>query len=267
MDVLILGARGTLGNLVDAELTSRGHRVIAHRRGQPLERADVIVNCAGASVAMGLGHGWRGYRAVDIPIGLAAVDHARATGARLVYVAAHHTPALRRCAYVDAHEQVAEAMRDVDGTVVRATGFYAVFASLLSLARHGWLVDVGAGRARTNPISERDLAAIVADAAAGGPRELAAGGPEVLTRRELFEQIAAAANRKVRIVRAPVWLARTGSAMLSLVHPRIGQFAQFAARLATNDTIAPQLGTTRLADYLAAPLGSTAQNRPASATP
>jgi hypothetical protein len=73
----------------------------------------------------------------------------------------------------------------------------------------------------------------------------------VLTRRELFELVAATARRRVRIVRAPVWLARGGSALLSLVHPRIGQFAQFAAALATNDSIAPALGTTRLADYMA----------------
>jgi uncharacterized protein YbjT (DUF2867 family) len=254
MDVLVLGARGTLGKLVHEQVAARGHRAIAGKRGEPLPRAEVIVNCAGASVAMELGHGWRGYRAVDVPIGLGAVEHARATGARLVYVAAHHTPALRRCAYVDAHERVAEAMTSVDGYVVRATGFYAVFAQLRDLARHGWLVDIGDGRARTNPISEHDLAKVVTDVAlaASGPRAIAAGGPEVMTRRELFELVAAAANRRVRIVRAPVWLARAGSAMLSLVHPRIGQFARFAAALATNDSIAPALGTTRLADYIAA---------------
>ena len=256
MDVLVLGARGTLGRLVHEQVAARGHRAIAGRRGEPLARADVIVNCAGASVAMALGHGWRGYRAVDVPIGLAAVEHARATGARLVYVAAHHTPALRRCAYIDAHERVAEAMASVDGYVVRATGFFAVFAQLLELARHGWLADIGDGRARTNPISERDLAEIVVDVALGaaGPREIAAGGPEVLARRELFELVASAAGRPVRIVRAPVWLARGGSALLSLVHPRIGQFARFAAALATSDSIAPALGTTRLADYLVSPL-------------
>jgi uncharacterized protein YbjT (DUF2867 family) len=254
MDVLVLGARGTLGRLVAEQVAARGHRAIAGRRGEPLERADVIVNCAGASVAMALGHGWRGYRAVDVPIGTRAVEHARATGARLVYVAAHHTAPLRSCAYVDAHERVVGAMTRVDGYVVRATGFYAVFAQLREMARHGWLVDIGDGRARTNPISERDLAGIVTDVALGnpGPREIAAGGPDVMTRRELFELVAGAAGRRVRIVRAPVWLAKSGSALLSLLHPRIGQFARFAALLATNDSIAPALGTTRLSEYMAA---------------
>jgi uncharacterized protein YbjT (DUF2867 family) len=253
MDVLVLGARGTLGRLVCEQVTARGRRAIAHARGTPMPRADVIVNCAGASVAMALGHGWRGYRAVDVPIGMSAVAHAQKTGARLVYVAAHFDPALRRLAYIDAHERVAEAMREVDGYVVRATGFFSAFTALLAMARRGFLVDIGSGRARTNPICERDLAEIVVDVALGrgGPRELSAGGPLVHTRKELFEMIAAAAQRGVRIVRVPGWLGTGGASLLSLVHPRIGQFARFAAGLATHDGVAPALGTTRLADYLA----------------
>jgi hypothetical protein len=49
----------------------------------------------------------------------------------------------------------------------------------------------------------------------------------------------------------PGWLGTGGASLLSLVHPRIGQFARFAAGLATHDGVAPALGTTRLADYLA----------------
>lgn len=253
MNVQVLGGRGTLGALVCRELAARGHRVTAVGRGEPLGASDAIVNCAGASVALGLGHGWRGYGAVDVPIGLAAVRAARETGARLVYVAAFHPPALRGCAYVAAHERVAEAMRDVDGSVVRATGFFAAFASLLPLARRGWLVDLGPGRARINPIAEADLARVVADATVGGgPREIAAGGPEVMTRREAFEAVAAAAGRRVRIAAVPVWLARLGLVALRPLHPRIAQFARFACGLARHDAIAPALGTTTLAGYLAA---------------
>src|SRR5262249_12612017 len=157
------------------------------------------------------------YGAVDVPIGLVAVDAARRHRARLVYVAAHHTPALSRTAYVAAHERVAEAMQDVDGCVVRATGFFSAFATLVPMARRGWLADVGNGRARSTPISEHALAAIVADAVTGSERVVAAGGPEVLTRAEMFALIAAVPQRRVRIARLPLWLGRIGSAMLRLV--------------------------------------------------
>ncbi len=277
MDVLVLGARGGLGRLVCGELAARGHRIQTVPRGaardpEALVRAlagdgggsgssgggnggggggKAIINCAGASVALGLGHGWRGYRAVDTPIGLAAAEAARRAEARLVYVAVHHAPALARTPYVDAHERVAAAMRDTDGVVVRATGFYSAYAALLPLARRGILADVGDGRVRTNPIDERDLAAIVAESVAGpGPRELSAGGPEVLTRGQIFEQVAARAGRRVRMARLPAWLAGGLGAVLGVVHPRMGQFTRFAAGLARHDAIAPALGTRTLASYL-----------------
>lgn len=266
MDILVLGARGGLGVLVAGELMLRGHRVVTLPRAQARDvdamvatGARVIVDCAGASVAFGLGRGWRGYRAVDTPIGLAAVAAAKRLDCRMVYVGVHHAPAFARCRYVDAHERVARAMRAVDGVVVRPTGFYAAFASLLPLARRGWLVDVGDGRARTNPIDEHDVAAIVAESVEGdGPRDIACGGPEVLARREIFETVAAAAGRgdaKVRGV--PVWLARIGSAALCAVHPRMGQFARFATLLAQHDMIAPTLGTMTLARYFAPPSAAT----------
>jgi uncharacterized protein YbjT (DUF2867 family) len=262
MQVLLLGARGGLGQLVGRELGARGHEVRTVERARVRDPdalasvgADAIVNCAGASVAIGLGRGWRGYRAVDTPIGLAAAAAARRTGARLVYVAVAHVPALARCAYVDAHERVAAAMRDLDGVVVRPTGFYSAYAALLPLARRGRLIDLdlGHGRARSNPIDEHDVAALIADAVTGsGPREIAAGGPEVMTRREIFERVAAAAGRPVKVRGLPVWLARLNGALLRCAHPRIGQFVQFAAGLAQHDVIAPALGSRRFGDYLEA---------------
>jgi uncharacterized protein YbjT (DUF2867 family) len=163
----------------------------------------------------------------------------------------HHPPELARGAYVDAHERVAAAMRDQDGVVVRATGFFSAYATLLPMARRGLIVDIGSGRTRTNPIDERDLAAIVAESVAGeGPRELSAGGPEVMTRAQIFEAVAARAGRRVRMMRMPAWLGGAMGAAMRLVHPRMGQFARFAAGLARHDAIAPALGTRTLARYL-----------------
>ena len=262
MDVLVLGARGGLGRLVANELTLRGHKVLTVERSATRNadalvatRARAIVNCAGASVALGFGHGWRGYRAVDTPIGLAAVDAARRLDARMVYVSVNHSPAFAKCWYIDAHERVARAMRDIDGVVVRPTGFFSAFASLMPLARRGMLVDIGDGQVTTNPIDEHDLAAIVAESVVGdGPREIACGGPQVLRRREIFELVARAAGRPDARVRGmPIWLAKISTAALCAVHPRMGQFARFATLLAQHDMIAPALGTMTLERYFAEP--------------
>lgn len=262
MDILVLGARGGLGRLVTSELTLRGHRILTVDRAAARDpsalaatKPHAIVNCAGASVALGLGHGWRGYRAVDTPIGLAAVEAAKRLDVRMVYVSVNHSEAFANCWYVDAHERVARAMHDVDGVVVRPTGFFSAFASLMPLARRGLLVDIGDGKVLTNPIDEHDLAAIVAESVSGdGPRDIACGGPEVMSRRTIFEIVASAAGRPNAKVRGmPVWLAKAATAALCAVHPRMGQFARFATLLAQHDMIAPSLGTMTLARYFQRP--------------
>ncbi|HEX5058980.1 MAG TPA: NAD-dependent epimerase/dehydratase family protein [Kofleriaceae bacterium] len=263
MDVLVIGGGGALGRLVCSQLTARGHRALAIGRRDGNLRdpaliaragAPLIINCAGASVQMGLGHGWRGYRAVDVPIGLAAVEAARRTKARLVYVGVHHPPALRATAYVDAHERVAEAMADIDGAVVRPTGFFsAISGAFLPMAKRGRMFDVGDGSARTNPICERDLAEIVVDVALGGdgPRDVSVGGPEVMTRREMLERVASAAGYRANVTGMPLALCKLNAALLRAVHPRMGQFVQFVVGLAQHDVIAPACGTTKLGDYVA----------------
>jgi hypothetical protein len=121
------------------------------------------------------------------------------------------------------------------------------------MAKRGVLVDIGDGRVRTNPICERDLAEIVVDCALGGdgPRDVAAGGPDVMTRREIFEHVASLARRRVRVGGMPIWMATASAALTRVFHPRMGQFMQFAVGLAKHDVIAPALGTTRFVDYLA----------------
>jgi uncharacterized protein YbjT (DUF2867 family) len=136
---------------------------------------------------------------------------------------------------------------------VRPTGFFsAITAAFLPMARRGRMFDMGAGHARTNPISEHDLADIVADVGLGGdgPRDVAAGGPEVMTRREMLERIAAAVHKPVAITGLPIWLMRGSAAILRGLHPRMGQFMQFIIEIAQRDLIAPALGSTRLADYV-----------------
>ncbi|MGE3453601.1 MAG: SDR family oxidoreductase [Kofleriaceae bacterium] len=257
MQILVLGGTGSLGTLVSDRLATRGVavRAVGRRDGDARDPetiirlaagATAIVNCAGASVALGLS-GWRGYRAVDTRIGLAAVEAANRTGARLVYVAVHYgDAAVARCAYVDAHERVVAAMSTCKGTAVRSTGLFSAYAALLPYAQRGVMIDVGAGTARTNPIGDADIASIVADEALSqhdGLRTISAGGPQVLARREIFEHVVARAGRAARFVRMPTWFANLYGIGLRVVHPRLGQFMRFAALIGSHDIIAPARGT------------------------
>ncbi len=256
---------------VPAAVRDRVTPVVGDGRDRAIARAlidgvDAVFSCAGASVAVGLGHGWRGFGAVDPVINGALIDAARRAPARprFVYVGVFHAPAMRRLAYVDAHERVAAALAGsgLPSTVVRPTGFFsAIVPTYLAMARRGRVPEIGDGRARTNPIDDDDLAdvcwqAIVDDRAAA---TLDVGGPEVMARHRFIELAGAALGRDVDARRLPPWLARAGSAGLRLVHPRMGQGGAFVAAIATHDLIAPAHGSRRLADAFAAAAAAAAR--------
>jgi uncharacterized protein YbjT (DUF2867 family) len=220
--------------------------------------ADAVFSCAGASVMMERGRGWRGYGAVDTPLNAAIVDAAVGGGRRprLVYVSVFHTPAMRRLAYVDAHERVVERIvaTGLPYGIVRPTGFdSAVAGSYLGMARKGALPEIGDGRARTNPIGDDDLAALCMGAITSGEPALTvdAGGPDVVTRHAIAEMAFAAAGTPPRFRRVPPWLGRVGAACLRPLHPRVGQFAAFIAAISTTDLVAPARGRERLTDAFA----------------
>ena len=223
-----------------------------------VEGVDAIFSCAGASVALGFGHGWRGYRAVDPAINRALIDAAAAGGKpRFVYVSVFHTPAMRGLAYVDAHERVVAmlAQAGLPHAVIRPTGFFsAIVPTYLDLARKGAVPEIGDGTARTNPIADDDLAAVCMEAiaSAGAAEAIDVGGPEVVTRRGIVDLAAAALGRTAKVRRVPPWLARAGSAGFRLVHPRMGQFARFIVAISTLDLIAPAHGHARLGPAFAA---------------
>ena len=224
--------------------------------GELVRGADAVFSCAGASVQLGLGHGWRGYRAVDTAANRALVDAARAAGRpRFVYVSVFHVPAMRRLAYVAAHERVADAIGDagLPHAIIRPTGFHSAVATYVELARRGALPEIGDGSARTNPIADDDLADVCVEALVRSEPALHvdAGGPDVLTRRSIGELAFAALGRPARFRRVPAWLATAGATLLRPVHPRIAQFAAFVAAISTQDLIAPALGASRLGDAFA----------------
>jgi uncharacterized protein YbjT (DUF2867 family) len=277
--LLVAGASGALGARIALAARARGWRVRALGRdrerlpyvlqpdavvgdardpavaAQAVAGVDAIVSAAGASVRPALGHGWRGYRAVDTALHRALIA-AAAHQPRFVYVSVHHPPAMRRLAYVAAHEDVVDQLRasPLPHAIVRPTGFFSALATYLDLARSGAVPEIGRGDTRTNPIDDDDLAEICLHALEDPARhlELAAGGPDVVTRRAIAEQAFAALGLAPHFRRVPLAVARLTAALLRPVHPRLSQLTAFVAALAEHDVVAPVMGTRRLADDLAA---------------
>lgn len=276
MKVLVAGATGMLGREVVAGLVRQGVEVrvlgrdaaragalgvpdvkVADARKKKqlagvCDGVDAVFSCLGASVALRVGAGWRGYKGVDVPANLNLLDEARRAGVpRFVYVSAFVVPETARLAYFAAHETVArEVLATAGGHVLRPTGFFSALGAYLDMVRRGPVPVFGDGSARSNPIDDRDLAEIaVATTLRGGPAEQSIGGPEILTRHQIAELAFDALGRPRRIRKIAPWTVRVGAAMAAPFVPRISQLVRFATEVSLRDLVAPQVGTRRLGDW------------------
>ncbi|SEN58563.1 NADH dehydrogenase [Paracoccus alcaliphilus] len=112
--------------------------------------------------------------------------------------------------------------------------FYNRFASLTRL---GPLMPVPGLSTRIQPVHVDDVAEVAAMAVEGrvdsGIYEL--GGPNVLTVREIVQQVLTTVNRRRLVLSMPLWIARIGAGALGLAETLTGGL--FRNRLLTRDQI------------------------------
>ncbi|MBK7861009.1 MAG: NAD(P)H-binding protein [Archangiaceae bacterium] len=270
---LVAGATGALGSKVAQQLEARGWQVRRLTRsrakagasgevhqGDALDPAslegaaegcELVFSALGASVAMDLS-GWSGFTSLDVRANSNLIAEAQAAKVkRFVYVSVAHDEAVGKTAYVRAHEQVVERLKvsGLDWVVVRPTGFFSALGALFDLAKKGPLPSLGDGQAKSNPIDDDELALVCAAACEGTEREVACGGPEVLTRDQMAQAAFEALGQPVKLRKAPLVMARVAAVLMRPFHPRMAQMVQFIASLSEHDVVAPVRGSKRLVDY------------------
>ena len=169
----------------------------------------------------------------------------------MVYVSVFSTPVYEHLSYVRAHTMVADILSrtGLAYAVIQPTGFFSAFAVLPRLVRLGLAPLMGTGEARTNPIHEKDLALICADAIENGQGPIPVGGPEVLTRRAIFEKAFEAVGKKPRFIRVPSGLVAFNRWAISGLDPRLSELIVFFQAVNQTDVVAPARGNLRLGDY------------------
>ena len=272
MIVLVAGASSELGRAVAAALVQRGHTVRTLSR-RPVEGhadhvigdltdptslpaavdgVEVVVSTVGAPI-LSPWHRRATFERVDHQGNAALAVAAAAAGVRrMVYVsvAGNHPDGLE---YVDAHRRAEAAIRDagLQAAVVRATGFFGALRGLIPAARLGILAVPGSGTVRTNPISELDLAEVIADQVAADEAGIVeVGGPEILTRRRIGEIAFEAIGRRPRIVAVPTSLLWAASRILRPIHRRVADLLAFFAAIHESDGIAPCVGEHTLIEAM-----------------
>lgn len=277
--ILVAGATGALGQHVVRQLHERGYqlRVLSRsaERARPLSHlvdevrvgdatrpdsigglcdgVEMVFSCLGQTVAADPSVRGPGYHAVDYVANHNLIGQAAAAGVRrFVYVSVFGADRHPSVAYLRAHADVAAELRrsGLSYGIVQPNGYFSAYRAFLDLARGGRSFVVGDGLARTNPIHDADLAdACVEVLERADDVELPIGGPDIFTRRAVFELAHRIVGTASQIRSAPPWIVWGAARLIRPLAPRVGELAEFLAAVSTADFVAPAYGTRRLEDY------------------
>lgn len=282
--ILVAGATGHLGRHIVRELKKNNHWVRALTRNpiRPFEIADevvggnlnkinslhaacgeidVIISAAGSSVSPSLSKKEPDYQSVDYWGNKNLLSVAGNSGVKqFIYISVFNTPEIQHLDYVRAHTRFADdlAKSGLSYVVIQPTGFFSAFDTILDIARSGIAPLIGNGLARTNPIHQKDLAKICVDALGSENSHISVGGPEVLTRKRIFELAFKALGRKPRFIKVPGMMISAPKKVVSIFDPRLAQLTAFLQAVSEVDVIAPPYGTHRLEDYFANQIAAVA---------
>ncbi len=278
--ILVAGATGHLGRYVVPELKRQGYHVRALTReparlnGQAAdvdevhqadltapeslrdacEEIDVVLSCAGASMNLNDVRDRAAFDRIDFRGNRNLLEEAQRAGvSKFVYVALFQGEQLARTAYAGAHERFVQELREsgMPHTVVRPTAFFSFLSTMVEMAKSGRGVVLGTGEVRTNPIHEADLAELCVAAITAEEREIAVGGPEVYSRKQLVELAFEALGRSPRLLHVPIWAFQGMAALTRPFNPRLSALLDFGAAVSAIDLIAPAYGTRELKRYYA----------------
>lgn len=165
----------------------------------------------------------------------------------------HGAEARDRVPQIEARERVVDALRagTLAWTIVRPSGFFNDMAEMLAMAKQG-RVWIPGGNSHFNPIHGADLADVCLDAV-GNPdaygREIAAGGPDVLTMREVGALAFEALGRPPRISAIPPWMFTAIGTAVRPFNTNVASLILMMSVFATGDARCDAYGTHRLRDF------------------
>lgn len=189
---------------------------------------------------------------VDYGCNKTLIDMAKRSGVKkFIYVSMLDADKIAHLEITKAHEKVVEELQDsgMKYTIIRPSGYYSDMGAILNMAEKGRVYLLGKGENRLNPIFGGDLAEVCVQAADEDETEIEAGGPEILTQKEMAELAFEVLGKKPKISIFPLWLGRILVKLLRLLSKQYGDLADFFVTAAEIESVGPQKGELTLREY------------------
>jgi len=136
----------------------------------------------------------------------------------------------------------------IDYTIIRPVGFFSGLNDLVIMGKRKIIPVIGSGKALTNSIHHKDLAAVVLSFLYTGPKIVEVGGPEVHTRKDMAAMIAEKTG--ALLIHVPKWLAVLGSQPPKLLTKNLGENLTYFTHITTHDMLSTKYGAITFKEYL-----------------
>ncbi|TLU84337.1 MAG: SDR family oxidoreductase [Chlorobium sp.] len=173
---------------------------------------------------------------------------------RFIYVSVFNQEKMAEIPTIKAHELFVDELKKsaLSWTVIRPNGYFSDMGRFFSMAESGHIFMIGEGEKKINPIHGADLATVCVNAASEKePREIAVGGPDIYSFREIMEMAFQACGKTPWITSLPLWLAEGGLIVTALFNRNLADLLSFAVEALKFDHVAPPYGTKHLKDFFA----------------
>jgi len=193
------------------------------------------------------------YMDVDYQGNRNLMDYALKSGvSKFVYVSVLNAHLMQDLKIIQAKERFVRELEEsnLDHTIVRPTGFFSDMLEFLRMAKKGKVSLFGTGDYKINPIHGQDLAEVCVAALERTENEIAVGGPETFTHRQIAELAFEVLRKKERISYMPLWLMRVIVRLIRLfTSSKTYGPIEFLMTALSMDGVAPAYGKEMLKDF------------------
>lgn len=276
--VILFGATGNLGKEIARELTLQHYDVtIVARNKSKAEQLshltsniiiadvtkketltdicrgqEIVISALGKSVSPG-DKTKASFREVDLLGNVNILEQAvKSNVAKFVYVSAFHAEKYPYLNYFKVHHEFSEALKHsgINYSIIKPPAIFSAFIEMIEMAKKGYLVNMGKGDKKTNPIYEGDLAKVCVDSIHMDNAIIEAGGKAVYTRAQLSAIIQHEVNPRKKVRTMPLAVMKAMLPIIKVVDRNTYDKFSFFAAVMQHDTIAPQVGEMKFEDYI-----------------
>lgn len=193
------------------------------------------------------------YMDVDYQANMNLLNEAKRSGVkRFIYISAINGDNYRHLKIFEAKEKFVDVLKasGLSYTIVRPNGFFSDMKDFLQMAKSGRVYLFGDGHQKFNPIHGKDLANFIYQLLKTTTKEVAVGGPDILSLNDISKLALTAQNKPVKISHLPDWLRKFSIwSLRTFTSVKTYGPIEFFLTLMAEDNVAPTYGSHDLKSF------------------